>query len=179
MVVKHRKLAKYNIIILIFTIFLNACMPLNDKDVNTDLFKDKEELKNKTSKLQIGMGKEAVFKLLGVPIQKFNRLGTIDVQRILYGNSQIQGSAKELEEFRLKMMRFEGYSLPYQSIKSKGSLGFGKLKVNKTGYNLVLILIFENGQLLKASVEGKQDVNEKENQFFWNSILRAGVKSAI
>lgn len=177
---KNLRTSYISMLLAIFAIlFLTACMPLNDKNVNNDLFKSKEELKTKTSELKAGMNKDEVFELLGVPMGKFDQLGTVDIQRTLYGDSQLQGTPEQLEEFRKKLMRFEGYSLPYQSIKSKGSLGFGKLKVKKTGHNLLLVLIFENGKLLKATVEGKQDVNEKEDQFFWNTILRTGVKAAI
>ncbi len=177
-IIHLKSISKYAFVMIVICV-LSACMPLNDHDVNTELFKDKESMKTKTSELRSGMKKEEVFEALNVPIEKFDQLSTLQIQMVLYGNSQLQGTPSDLENFRKKLMRFEGYSLPYQSVKSDGSFGFGKMKVKKTGHNLILLLIFERGKLLKASVEGQHSVNEKEDQYFWNNILKTGVKAAI
>lgn len=166
-------------LMLVISVFLCGCMPTGNQNVNTELFESKEQMKTRTAELKPGMKKADVFKALNIPAEKFDQLSTPDIQVALYGNSQLQGTPAQLETFKKKLMRYEGYSLPYRSIKNKSSFGFGKVKVKKTGHNLQLVLIFERGKLLKASVQGQQNVNEKEDQYLWNSILKTGLKTAL
>lgn len=173
-----KKLTHFSMVIMA-SVFLCACMPLNDQNVNTELFESKEQMKTRTAELKKGMSKKDAFAALNIPMEKFDQLSTPDVQIALYGNSQLQGTPAQLESFKSKLMRYEGYALPYRSIESQGSFGFGKMKVKKTGHSLMLVLIFEHGKLLKASVQGQQNVNEKEDQYIWNSILKTGVKAAL
>ena len=102
-----------------------------------------------------------------------------EVQASIYGNSVVQGSPEQLEQFKKRLLAYEGYSLPYRDIKSDSSLGFGTMKVNKNGYDLKLVLIFEKERLLRASVEGNQEVNVDDSEFLWGSILRKGVGMAF
>lgn len=165
--------------IAVVSLGLAACMPINDHEVNADLFKDKEELKVRVADLRPGMHKKAVFEKLGIPREKFEFLSAEGVQICLYGNSQVQGSPEQLEKFRNQLMSYEGYSLPYRNLESNGTLGFGKMKVQKSGHDLRLILVFERDRLIKSAVEGQETVNQKEDQYFWDGLVRKGLFAAF
>ena len=157
----------------VFLVFLmSACMPMGDETVNTELFKSKDDLKVRAAQLKPGMKEKAVFKKLKIAKENFSFMSTQEVQMCVYGNSMIRGDTAELEKFKKKMMGYKGYFLPYRYIKSNGSLGFGTMKVKKKGHDLNLVLVFEKGKLLKADVNGNQNVNLKQDQFMWNTILR-------
>ena len=160
--------------ITLLALLLSACIPVGDQEINTSLFKSKEDMKERAATLQPGMTKKAVFEKVSIEPEKFSRMSTQEVQMSIYGNSLVQGSPEQLEEFRQKLMGYEGYSLPYRDIKGSGSLGFGSLKVNKSGYDLKMVLIFEKGKLLRASVDGNQDVNQDDDQSLFNVLLKRG-----
>lgn len=164
-------------IVLVFT--LSGCMKLSDQHVNMELFADKQDMQSRVSSLRAGMSKQAVFQELKIPEEKFNRLGFQEIQTALYGNSQMQGTPEQLEKFRRRLLRYDGYSLPYRFIESEGSLGFAKVKIHKKGHDLVLVLIFHDDRLTQATIQGKQEVDEKEDQYLWNTILRSGVNAAM
>lgn len=153
---------------------LSACVPIGDQEINTDLFKNKEDMKIRTSALAPGMSKKAVFEKISIAAEKFSFMSTQEVQMSIYGNSMVQGTPEQLEQFKQRMMSYEGYSLPYREIKRNGSLGFGTMKVNKNGYDLRLVLIFEKGRLLRASVDGTQEVNVDDNESLFNVLLKKG-----
>ncbi len=153
---------------------LSACLPIGDQTINTDLFKSKEDMKTRAAGLEPGMSRKAVFEKISIAPEKFSRMSTQEVQMSIYGNSQVQGSPAQLQQFKQRLLVYEGYSLPYRDIKSSGSLGFGSLRVNKNGYDLKLVLIFEKGRLLRASVDGNQDVNQDEDQSLFNVLLKRG-----
>lgn len=162
------------IALALLTLSLVACIPVGDQEVNTKLFKNKEEMQERTAGLKPGMSMKSVFEKIQVDQKKFARMNTQEVQSSLYGNSQVQGTPEQLEQFRQKLMGYEGYSLPYREIKSNGSLGFGGMRVNKNGYDLRLVLIFERDKLLRATVDGNQEVNMDEDQSLFNLILKKG-----
>lgn len=164
---------------VLFTLFLSACMPSGEQDVNTELFKDKEDMRVRAAELKPGMKQLDAFSALGVSPEKFERMKTSDVQMSIYGNSQVQGSPEQLEAFKQRMMAYEGYALPYREIKSSSSLGFGKMKMEKTGYDLRLVLIFEKGRLIKSTVEGTQEVRQKEDQYLWTTLISKGIGAAF
>lgn len=166
---------KLNIIALsCIALFLGACVPIGDQEINTTLFKSKEDMKMRTAELKPGMSKKATFEKISIDPEKFSQMSIQEVQMSIYGNSQVQGSPEQLEQFKQRLMAYEGYALPYREIKSNGSLGFGTMKVNKNGYDLRLVLIFEKERLLRASVDGNQDVNQDDNQYIWTTLLKKG-----
>jgi hypothetical protein len=158
--------------VTLLAFFLSSCIPVGDQEINTELFKSKEDMKERAAMLKPGMSKKAVFAKIEIDSDKFSRMSTQEVQMSIYGNSQVQGSAAELEKFRQKLMNYEGYSLPYKDVKGSGSLGFGSLRVNKTGYDLKLVLIFDKGKLLRSSVDGNQQVNQDEDESIFNVLLK-------
>jgi hypothetical protein len=160
------------LVVSCIALFLSACMPIGNQEINTTLFKSKEDMKMRAAELKPGMSKEAVFEQISIAPENFSHMSTPEVQMSIYGNSMVQGSPEQLEQFKQRLMSYEGYSLPYREIKSSGSLGFGTMKVNKSGYDLKLVLIFEKDHLLRASVDGNQEVNQDENQYLWNALLR-------
>ena len=160
------------LIVSCIALFLSACVPIGDQEINTSLFKSKEDMKMRAAELKPGMSKKAVFEKISIAPEKFSFMSTQEVQMSIYGNSMVQGSPEQLEQFRRKLRAYEGYSLPYREIKSSGSLGFGTMKMNKHGYDLRLVLIFEKDRLLRASVDGSQEVNQDENQYLWTAVLR-------
>lgn len=153
-------------------LLLSACMPMGDQEINTTLFKSKEDMKMRTAELKPGMTKKAVFEKISIDPEKFSQMSLQEVQMSIYGNSQVQGTPEQLEQFKQRLMAYDGYSLPYREIKSNGSLGFGTMKVNKNGYDLRLVLIFEKDRLMRASVDGNQDVNQDDNQYIWGTVLK-------
>lgn len=158
---------------------LSACLPSGEQEVNTDLFKDKTEMASKSSSLRPGMTREEAFATVGVPMEKFERMNMQEVQTCYYGNSTVQGSPEQLEQFRARMMRMDGYYLPYSEIKSSSSLGFGKMKVEKTGYNLRLVMVFERDRLIHSVVEGTQNVRMNEDRYMWDSLINKGIGAAF
>lgn len=161
------------------TLLLSACMPAGEQDINTELFKSKEEMSSRAAELKIGTPQKAVFEKLGVAPQRFERMSVHDVQMSIYGNSLVQGSPEELERFKNKLLSYEGYSLPYREIKSSSSLGFGKMKVTKTGHDLRLVLIFDRGRLMRACVEGTQEVRQEDDQYLWDTLIKRGIGVAF
>lgn len=154
---------------------LSACVPTGDQNVNTELFKNKDDMQERAAKLRPGMSEKKVFDALGIDKTHFAKLSTAEVQMSMYGNSQVQGTPSQLESFRKHLMRCTGYSLPYSKIKSDGSLGFGTMKIEKTGYNLKLVLIFDGSKLVKSSVEGTEKVKQEESQYLWDTLIRRGI----
>lgn len=170
---KHRLINMLNVFVFGCAIFLlSACMPMGDEEINTNLFKSKEDMQQRAAELKPGMSKKAVFEKISIAPEKFSSMSTQEVQMSIYGNSQVQGTPEQLEQFRKHLMMYHGYSLPYREIKSSGSLGFGTMKVNKNGYDLRLVLIFEKDKLMRASVDGNQAVNQDDNQYLWGQVLR-------
>lgn len=158
---------------------LSACLPSGQQDVNTELFKNKEEMAQKTATLKPGISKKQAFETIGVPEEKFQVMSTQEVQMSIYGNSQVQGTPEQLEKFRKKLMTCQGYSLPYREIKSSSSLGLGTMKVSKTGHDLKLVLIFEDNKLMRAAVEGIQTVNQEDDQYMWEFLIKRGIGAAF
>ncbi len=157
------------------TLLLSACVPEGQQNVNTELFKDKEDLKVKTSQLKPGISKKDAFTAIGINPEKFERMTTEQVQSCLYGNSVVQGTPEQLEQFRQRILGYEGYTLPYRMIKSDSSLGFGTMKVHKTGQDLRLVVIFDRGKLIRATVEGTEEVSQEEDQYMWGSLIKKGI----
>ena len=147
-------------------------MPIGNQEINSSLFKSKEDMKMRAAELKPGMSKKDVFEKISIAPEKFSHMSTQEVQMSIYGNSMVQGSPEQLERFRYRLQTYEGFSLPYRDIKSSGSLGFGTMKVNKQGYDLKLVLIFEKDRLLRASVDGNQDVNQDDSQYLWTTVLK-------
>lgn len=167
-------------LIAAFFIFsLSGCMPSGEQNVNTELFKSKEDLSERAATLKPGMSKKKVFEKLAIDPDKFELMSSQNVQACIYGNTQVQGSPEQLEQFKKRILSYEGYALPYREIKSSSSLGFGKMKVEKTGYDLRLVLIFEGNRLLKSSVEGTLAVKQQEDQYLWESLIRRGIGFAF
>ncbi|MCE9507164.1 MAG: hypothetical protein K8R48_02460 [Alphaproteobacteria bacterium] len=129
-------------------------------------------MKMRAAELKPGMSKKAVFEKIQIAPEKFSHMSTQEVQMSIYGNSMVQGSPEQLERFRHRLQTYDGFSLPYRDIKSSGSLGFGTMKVNKQGYDLKLVLIFEKDRLLRASVDGNQEVNQDDSQYLWTTVLK-------
>ena len=167
------------LIVAIMVATLPACLPTGKQSVNTELFKDKEDLKTRTSSLKPGMSKDKAFEALGISIEKFERMSLEDVQTSIYGYSQVTGTPEQLEKFRKKLMTYEGYALPYRSISRKSSLGFGTMKVHKNGPDLRIVLIFEKDRLLRAAVEGSEQMNSTEDQYLWGSLISKGIGLAF
>ena len=172
-----RTVIALTIIAILFS--LSACIPVEDESVNEDLFKSKDDLKTIATSLTPGMTEQEVMDIINIPIEKFTFMSTEELQRSIYGNSMVQGSPYELEKFKQKLLTYKGYYLPYRSIKFKGSVGLGKMKVNKTEHDLRFILLFEDGILLKASVDGSLDINQHEDRYMWNSLIQKGAGMAF
>ncbi len=153
-------------------LFLTSCIPVGDQQINSNLFKNKQDMEQRASELHPGMSEADVFKKICIAKDKFSHMSLPEVQTSLYGNSIVQGSPQQLEKFRRVLMTYQGYYLPYSNINDSGSLGFGSLRVNKTGYVLKLVLIFEHGRLLQASVDGNQDVNQYQDKSLFNVLLQ-------
>ncbi|MBI1214256.1 MAG: hypothetical protein GC185_00390 [Alphaproteobacteria bacterium] len=160
---------------LIALLPLCACVPTGDQNVNTELFKNKDDMQKRAGDLHRGMSEKNVFKTLGIERERFARMSMEEVQMSIYGNSQVQGTPAQLEKFRKHLLQCKGYSLPYSKIKSDSSLGFGTMKIEKTGYSLKLVLIFEHGKLLQSSVEGTENVKQEESQYLWDTLIRRGI----
>lgn len=158
---------------------LATCIPVGNEDINTDLFENKEAMQSAVERLRPGMTKDEVMSELKIPIERFTTMGTEELQKNVYGNSLVQGTPEQLERFKEILLRYKGYCLPYRNLESKGSIGFGKMRVNKKGYDVKLVILFENNILLKSSIDGSQDVNMNENKYIWNTLMEKGSGAAF
>ncbi len=158
---------------------LSACLPAGEQKVNTDLFKDKQDMAAKSGSLQIGMNRDQAFQTLGVPAGKFERMSMHEVQMSYYGNASVQGSPEQLEQFRQRLLKMDGYYLPYREIKSSSSIGFGKMKVEKTGHDLRLVMVFDRDKLVHTAVEGTQNVRQNDDRYMWDSLINRGIGAAF
>ena len=158
---------------------LSACLPSGEQNVNTELFKDKQDIAAREQHLKPGMSKKQVFETLGLHVEQFERMDIQEMQYSVYGQSVVQGTPEQLEQFRRRMMSYEGYSLPYRNIKASSSIGFGTMKVKKTGHDLRLVLIFEGNKLCRSTVEGTQEVKQEDDQSLWNTLLLRGIGAAF
>lgn len=158
---------------------LAGCIPQGNESVNTELFKNKEEVAQRTDQLRKGMTKKAVFGKLNVNPSRFERMSVQDVQMAIYGNSQVRGTPEQLEAFKRRLAGYEGYALPYRNIKADGTLGFGSMKITKKGCDLKLVLIFDRGKLIRSTVEGTQSIRHVQDENLWPSIIRRGIGFAF
>lgn len=166
-------------LILGVVLVLTGCIPQGDVTVNTELFKNREEVSQRTESLHKGMTKKAVFGKLNVNPNRFERMSVQDVQMAIYGNSQVRGTPEQLEAFKRRLAGYEGFSLPYRNIKADGTLGFGSMKVTKKGCDLRLVLIFDHEKLIRSTVEGTQSLKQVEDENLWPSIIRRGIGFAF
>lgn len=175
-----RKCGKLRVLLLLLIVLtLSGCIPQGDETVNTELFKNKEDVAQRTQHLHHGMSKKSVFAALRVNPDRFDRMSMQEVQMAVYGNSQVHGTPEQLEAFRRRLAGYEGYSLPYRDIKADGTLGFGKMKVTKSGCDLHLVLVFDHGHLIRATVEGTQSLKQVEDENLWPSLIRRGLGFAL
>lgn len=158
---------------------LSACVPSGEEHVNTELFKSSDDLRERASAIRPGMPKKIVFEKLGIDENRFERMSDATVQQCVYGNAQVQGTPDQLEAFKKRVMSYEGFSLPYRQISSSNSLGFGKMKVERTGYDLRLVLIFERDRLLKMAIEGTEQVRQEQDKYLWDMLLGRGLSLAF
>lgn len=168
----HKMLA---VLFSFMVLSLTACVPTGQENVNTELFKDKTDIVTRMNSLKPGMSENAVFEKIGINADRFERMAMPEVQTTLYGNSQVRGTPEQLEQFRKKLMACRGYSLPYRRIDSSSSLGFGKMKIKKTGQDIRLVLVFSGGKLARSAIEGTEAVKMEEDQYFWDKLLKAGI----
>src|SRR4051812_17453712 len=75
----------------LFAVFLSACIPVGDQQVNADFLKSKDDMQERAAVLHPGMAEKTVFDKLDIPKYKFTHMNPQDVQTSLYGNSQVQG----------------------------------------------------------------------------------------
>jgi hypothetical protein len=166
-------------LLLIVILSVSGCIPQGDETVNTELFKDREEVSVRTQHLHHGMSKKAVFEQLKVNPDRFDRMSMQEVQMAVYGNSQVRGTPEQLEAFKQRLARYEGYSLPYRNIKSDGTLGFGSMKITKKGCDLRVVLVFDRGKLIRYTVEGTKAYKEVNDENLWPSLIRRGIGFAF
>lgn len=178
--VLRKMVRRLQFVLLVFIVLaLTGCIPQGNESVNTELFKNKEEVSQRTDQLRKGMTKKAVFEKLNVNSSRFERMSIQDVQMAIYGNSQVRGTPEQLEAFKRRLAGYEGYALPYRNIKADGTLGFGSMKVTKKGFDLRLVLIFDRGKLIRSTVEGTHSIRHVQDENLWPSIIKRGIGFAF
>jgi len=157
-----------------------AGITLGQKSKGGDLFENPDDLEYRISLLESGAAEEDTLCLLGIhrKIPNFELLDTEATQMLVYGRSQAQGRLKDLEEFRNKMARLKTYNLPYEKITRKMAIEWNHYILYSSGYQLRLILIFEDGKLWQAKMLGKVNVDEEEKVYVAD-LLRKGFDRAI
>lgn len=168
-----------SVIFACILVTLTACVPTGQENVNTELFKDKTDIVERMNALRPGMSEKAVFQKLGIESARFERMSMPEVQLSMYGNSQVRGTPAQLEQFHRKLMSCKGYALPYRKIGSSSSLGFGKMKIKKTGQDLRLVVVFSGGRLARSAIEGTEAVKIEEEQYFWDKLIKSGIGLAF
>ena len=161
------------IILLFFLIFFTGCsIPLGTRDLNRSLYKDSDELAERTRALKPGLTEAETFIILNIKPETPN-LGAItiqDIQTLLYGKAEIRGTPQEVENFRNRLTSYKGYTLPYTYLMRRGSLGFFNWTVSQEGFDQKVILIFDNGKLTQSTLEGRRNVNEKNTSYLWEIL---------
>lgn len=157
-------------------------VPLKSSATNRVLFESQGEFKTRCAQLQPTMSRDEVFTALGVSQDAFTALKPVEIQQMIYGQSEVQGTPAQLEEFRVRMAAYEGLQLPYREIRRSGKLGIGKVIIDEKGWDQTLVLIFDNGTLFKAMVAGRANVDENSSTYVWEFVgdaVRKGGKLAL
>ena len=157
-------------------------VPLKSSATNRVLFTSQDDFKLRCEQLQPEMSRDEVFAALDVPQGVFTSLKPVEIQQMIYGQSQVQGTPDQLEDFRVRMAAYEGLQLPYREIRHSGRLGLAKVIIDEKGWDQTLVLIFDNGKLFKAIVAGRSNVDENSSTYVWEFMgdaLRKGGKLAL
>lgn len=126
-----------------------------------------------------------VFELLRVrPSDKFSNVLIMDrntARTYVFGPTNLT-SLHEVDEMRARMDRTTVKTLPFMSIETYASFKRPfHVNYNELGWNLRLILVFNNGGLHSAFIEGTGDHNTKRSQILLNpfSVLESGLRKLV
>ncbi len=152
--------------LLVMTLVMAGCaIPLSRQSTNASLFLGPEDLAARLGALEIEMTQEQTFGALGLESRLFRVLPSNQIQNIVYGDFEVQGSPSELEEFRDRLAAYRGYELVYRSLKRSGGVGLGAWNVDSEGFDQQLVLIFDQGRLFKAVIVGSAVVDDRDSTF--------------
>jgi len=153
--------------VLLVSILLAAgcAIPLSRKTTNASLFLGPEDLATRLSGLEPEMTEQESFAALALDPQLFRVLPSAQIQNIVYGDFQVQGSPSELEAFRDRLAAYRGYELVYRSLKRSGAVGLGAWNVDSEGFDQQLVLIFDEGLLFKAVIVGSAVVDDRDSTY--------------
>jgi hypothetical protein len=150
--------------LLVMTLVLAGCaIPLSRQTTNASLFVSPDDLSDRLQGLQSEMTQTEAFETLDLDRRLFRVLPANQIQRIVYGDFQVQGSPAELETFRDRLASYHGYELVYRSIKRSGGVGLLAVNIDNEGFDQQLILIFDEGLLFKAAIVGSAVVDDRKS----------------
>ncbi len=159
----------------------SAPIPISQTKVNADLYPEGVDAFAELVKTQLsrGMSKEDCFTVLRITPQTPNleRLDRSGVRAVLYGGEVRLTTFADTERFNEYQMRLDGYKLPIVSTKRSVGLSSPLYAVfPESGYDIALVMIFEDSKLLEARLTGVRKVEKFEKRFILNLLTGMFVK---
>lgn len=143
---------------------VGGCAVINSHEqTNGAAFTGQEEVRDRLSKVEVGMDKEKVFEILGVEPAGLTSLDRKGIKVALYGseNQDIDGTEEQVRSFLSDM---EGYKFHYRDVDKKRSLSLSfRVNTKSSGVDMSISMVFKDGKLFdKPNVHGGP-VNKKES----------------
>ena len=153
---------------------------LNKSHMNRDAFKDLADFDKKLSLLTKAMDEEQVFKTLNLDKNRFSIVPRQDMVKFLTGGSNPTPQTKEALDYNIeKVDKSIIYTLQFKEVDSHGSLkGFASSQTELEGFDMQMMLIFQDGKLHDARASGTPHVNGKEIHYVWETVGE-GLKGAV
>lgn len=160
---QHRRQYATTALLVVTLVMLGCAIPLSKRTTNASLFRGPDDLAERLEGLRTEMTEAQTFGTLGLDHRLFRVLPANQIQSIVYGDFQVQGSPGELETFRDRLASYRGYELVYRSLKRSGGVGFGSVNIDNKGFDQQLVLIFDEGLLFKAVIVGSAVVDDRDS----------------
>ena len=153
---------------------------LNKSHMNRDAFKDLADFDKKLSTLTKTMDEEQVFNTLGLDKNRFSIIARQDIVKFLTGGTNPTPQTKEALDYNIEQVnRSRIYTLQFKEVDEHGALkGFASSQTEKAGFDMQMMLIFQDGKLYDARASGTPHVNGKEIHYVWE-IVGEGLKGVV
>ncbi len=159
----------------------SAPIPISQTKVNAELYPEGVDAFAELVKTQLsrGMSKEDCFAALRITPQTPNleRLDRPGIRAVLYGGEVRLTTYADTERFSEYQIRLDGYKLPLISTKRGVGLSSPLYAVfPESGYDIALVMIFEDSKLLEARLTGVRKIEKFEKRFILNLLTGMLIK---
>ena len=153
---------------------------LSKSHMNRDTFKDLADFDSKIKKLQKGMDEASVFAALGLEKHRFAIVPRQEIVKYLTGGSNPTPQTKEALDYNIEQVnRSQIFTLQFKEVDTHGALkDFATSQSENAGFDMQMMLIFQDGKLYDARASGNPHVNGKELHYVWEILGDLG-KGAV